>query len=307
MAVPDVDVSSNGIGTIRPGRYVPVAQGFFVQGSPTGGAIEFNNGQRAYKRESIVSDDSVFTKTTAANDSSEADTSSEITRIYFRFTTPEGPQRELLLAAKEGLAEGMNYGYDARLLNIQPTDCSWLLKTDIDEKLVIQGIEAIHEDLELPLHIKVGTDGICKFEVGSLSEIDPSLEVYLMDKELNTTSRLEENIPVAFELASGAYTDRFYVVFKTTALAIEDVENSSNDLIVFYNTNNQSISISNPISFSAKNIGLYNILGQQVVKVADDYTDTKKVTIPVAVATGTYLIRFDYNNGTQVTKKLIIK
>jgi len=309
IAIPDPDVSSNGAGTIRPGRYVPVAQGFFVQGSPAGGTIEFNNGQRAYKREAIVADDSVFTKTASAESTSSTTTNTtDLQRVYFKFTTPEGPQRELLLGVKDGLADGMNYGYDARMLDDQVTDCAWVVKTDIDEKLVIQGIGAIYEDLELPLQIKVGTEGICKFEVESLADLDPSLEVYFLDKELNISSRLEEGTPVEFNLVSGEYNDRFYVVFKAAeVLAIDDVDVISDALVVFYNATTGIISISDSSVFTAKNVSLYNVLGQQVLKANSDYTNVMEVSIPVQVATGTYLVTFDYNNGNQVTKKLIIK
>jgi len=215
----------------------------------------------------------------------------------------------LLLAVKDGLADGMNYGYDARMLDDQVTDCSWVVKTDqADENLVIQGIGAIYEDLELPLQIKVGAEGICKFETQSLSDLDPSLEVYFLDKELNLATKLEAGIPAEFNLASGEYNDRFYVVFKTAeVLAIDDLNTISDDLVVFYNTTTGSISINNSSEFTAKNVSLYNVLGQQVVKVNTDYTNVTGVTIPVQVATGTYLVTFEYNNSTTITKKLLIK
>ena len=53
--------------------------------------------------------------------------------MYFKFTTPEGPQRELLLAVKDGLADGMNYGYDARMLDDQVTDCAWVLEGEAEQ------------------------------------------------------------------------------------------------------------------------------------------------------------------------------
>jgi len=312
IAIPDPDVSSSGTGTIRPGRYVPVAQGFFVQGSPAGGTIEFNNGQRAYKREAIVADDSVFTKTSSAEATSSTSSNTiDLQRVYFKFTTPEGPQRELLLAVKNGLADGMNYGYDARLIDDQVTDCAWVLKrtADVtDEKLVIQGIGAIYEDLELPLQIKVGAEGICKFETLSLTELDSSIEVYFLDKESNASFRLEAGVPVEFNLASGEYNNRFYVVFKLAeVMDIDEVNTVSDDLVVFYNATTRSISISDSSMFLAKNVSLYNVLGQEILKNNTDYTNVTEVSIPVQVATGTYLVKFDYNNGKRVTKKVIIK
>ncbi|PHS09796.1 MAG: hypothetical protein COA88_04285, partial [Kordia sp.] len=81
----------------------------------------------------------------------------------------------------------------------------------------------------------------------------------------------------------------------------------TDDLVVFYNSTTQSIVINNPSEFTAKNISLYNILGQQVVKVVTEFNHTKAIAIPVSVATGAYLVSFDYNNGTQMKKKLIIK
>jgi len=289
-----------------------VAQGFFVQGSPTGGIVEFNNGQRAYKREAVAVDDSVFTKMSSEEISSSiSSNTADLQRVYFKFTTPEGPQRELLLGIKEGLTEEMNYGYDARLLDNQVTDCSWLLKgetTEVDERLVIQGIGSIYEDLELPLQIKVGAEGVCKFETVSLANLDSSIEVYFLDKESDRITRLQTGIPVEFNLAAGEYNDRFYVVFKATeVLAIDDVNEISDNLVVFYNMATGSIIINNSSVFTAENVRLYNVLGQEVVKASKDYTDVTEIVIPAQVASGTYLLTFDYNNGKTLTKKVLIK
>ncbi|NQY31479.1 MAG: T9SS type A sorting domain-containing protein, partial [Flavobacteriaceae bacterium] len=153
-----------------------------------------------------------------------------------------------------------------------------------------------------------GTSGLCKFKTESLSELPTGLEVFLLDKELNITTKISEELVAEFELETGVYTDRFYVVFKQVEiLTVEDNIETTNDLVVFYNSTTQSIAINNPSEFSAKNISLYNILGQQIMKVTTEFNHTKAITIPVSVATGAYLVTFDYNNGTQITKKLIIK
>jgi len=326
VANPDVDVSSNGTGTIRPGQYVPVGQGFFIEGSPSGGTFEFNNSQRVFKKEVGSSpgagvDYSIFSKTTAPEGVSDSEVGineetsvSDVQRVYFKFTRPEGSQRELLLGVKSGLADGVNYGYDARLLENLSSDCGWLLKTaEEDEKLVIQGIGSVYDNLELPLHIKVSEDGLCKFEAGSLADLDPSVEVYFLDKELGTRIRLEAGVATEFTLSEGIYTDRFYVVFKQRKEAIAVVENSEeteeilNDLVVFYNGSTKNIEISNPSEFTATNITIYAVTGQEVVRVNRVFIEVNKVEISVDVASGAYLVRFDYNNGTQVTKRLIIR
>jgi len=208
----------------------------------------------------------------------------------------------------------VNYGYDARLLENLSSDCGWLLKTaEEDEKLVIQGIGAVYDNLELPLHIKASEDGVCAFEAGSLADLDPLVEVYFLDKELNKSVRLESGVATEFSLSEGIYTDRFYVVFKQRKEAISVIDNSEeteeilNELVVFYNGSTKNIEISNPSEFTVTNITIYAVTGQEVVRVNNVFTEVNKVGIPVDVASGAYLVRFDYNNGTQITKKLIIR
>ena len=50
MGTNDPDVATGGTPTKLPGRYIPVAQGFFVV-AETGGTIKFNNGQRVFAPE----------------------------------------------------------------------------------------------------------------------------------------------------------------------------------------------------------------------------------------------------------------
>ena len=69
----------------------------------------------------------------------------------------------------------------------------------------------------------------------------------------------------------------------------------------------QSVQINNTSLFSAKNISLYNIFGQEVLAHKNEYTKVNEVRIPINVEVGTYLLRFNYNNDVITTKKLLIK
>ncbi|PHS03347.1 MAG: hypothetical protein COA88_15910, partial [Kordia sp.] len=100
----------------------------------------------------------------------------------------------------------------------------------------------------------------------------------------------------------------FYVVFKEAEiLTVEETDVISDNLVIFYNGSTKNIEISNPSEFTAKNIVIYAITGQEVVKVNNVFTEVNTIEIPVNVVSGVYLVSFDYNNGTQITKKLIIK
>ncbi|PHS04587.1 MAG: hypothetical protein COA88_13435 [Kordia sp.] len=279
---------------------MPVGQGFYLQGA-SNGTIEFNNTQRVFKKEGA---ESVFVRLSLGEAVSE-EGENDISRIYFLFTTPEGPQRQLLLGTKPDLALGFNYGYDGRILDQQPTECSFKKG---EESLVIQGIPLIYDGLELPLEIKIGTSGVCKFKTESLLELPAGLEVFLLDKELNSTTPISEELVAEFELETGVYTDRFYVVFKEAEiLTVEETDVISDNLVIFYNGSTKNIEISNPSEFTVKNIVIYAITGQEVVKDNNVFTEVNTIEIPVNVASGVYLVSFDYNNGTQIMKKLIVK
>src|SRR5690606_42162954 len=50
LGTSDPDVSTDGTPTKIPGRYIPVAQGFFVIAEASGN-IEFNNNQRIFQKD----------------------------------------------------------------------------------------------------------------------------------------------------------------------------------------------------------------------------------------------------------------
>jgi len=305
MAIPDPMVSSNGTGSVLPKQYIPVGQGFFVEGGE-GGIVQFNNGQRVFQKES--GGNSVFTRTSETTTSTSSNVSpprADINRLYFNITLPDGPQRQLLLAVKEGTTQGVDFGYDAKLLDVNPTDIAWSLA---DDTYVIQTIGELTEDLEVPLHVKSASEGIGYFSIEELQGIDPEIEIYFVDKQENIYADLREDV-VAFNLDIGEFSNRYAIVFKNTetVLANEDLDEFTNNLIVFYNSSTQSIQVNNTMFFSAKNISLYTVLGQKVLSSKKEYKHVKDISVPVSVVTGTYLVRFEYNDGSMVAKKIIIK
>ena len=181
MAIPDPMVSSNGTGSVLPKRYIPVGQGFFVEGGE-GGTVQFNNGQRVFQKES--DGNSVFTKTSeivASINSNVSPARSDINRLYFNVSFSNGLQRQILLAEKEGTTQGVDFGYDAKLLDLNPTDVSWSLA---DDTYVIQTIGEITDELEVPLHVKSVSEGVAHFSIEELQGIAPEVEIYFVDKQV---------------------------------------------------------------------------------------------------------------------------
>jgi hypothetical protein len=318
ISLPEYNTSGNG--TIRPGQFIPVGQGFMVNASSSGGIIKFSNSQRYFKTETNTSptsgsDHSIFTRSSLNdnNVNNENISPNLVKQLYFNITSPLGYKRELLLGIKQDLLDGFNYGYDAKVQTNYNTDCTWLLSNnDKDENLVIQGISSIYNDLKLPLFVKSDLEGDFKFQLDSLPNFDSSVKVFLLDKELGLSLPLEPGVPVEFYLQSGEYKNRFYIVFKVDKLTVELSEPEITDLlhnnfIVFYNAINKSIDLSNESLFSAKNIIIHNVLGQQVLKVKEEFENVNLISLPVSLSKGTYIVTFNHDKENILTKKLIVR
>ncbi len=106
-----------------PQKYIPVGQGFFVNtvldpavsGNITvdGGDVVFNNGQRAFARETKA--DSQFLsqeKPKTKGQEKQTDTRSKIRLVY---ESPKGFNRQILVTADENTTNDFDLGYDAML------------------------------------------------------------------------------------------------------------------------------------------------------------------------------------------------
>lgn len=307
IAIPDPGVSANGTGSVLLRRYIPVGQGFFVQ-SEEGGNIEFNNGQRAFQRES--DGDSVFTFTGGANtDDSDTATTTPfneldgIRRLYFRFKTPAGPQRQLLLALKEGRTLEAEAGWDAPLIDSNPSDAYWKI-IERTEPFVIQTIGNIVSDLEVPITFKIGESGNSEFALEEVQGITEEQEIFLLDKELNAYYDIR-NEGVNLELPEGLYEGRFFIVFEQPILSNDNDIEIPDNLDIYYDVNTSDIVVRSGVEFNLSDAKLYNVLGQEILRDSKEMNQILHARFPVNVSTGTYIFSVNINE-TKKTLKLMI-
>ena len=66
--------------------------------------------------------------------------------------------------------------------------------------------------------------------------------------------------------------------------------------------------INNSTVFNAKDIKLFNMLGQLVVHHPNVYEQVNHIEIPMtAFRQGVYIIQFNYNDDIKISKQIIIK
>jgi hypothetical protein len=304
-ATPNLDVDQGGSQQLGvPKKYIPVGQGFFMISAGFGeGEIVFKNSQRTFEKES--SGESQFyrignTETTAN------DTTDDFKRVHFYFSQKGGVFKDLLLAVKEGLSLGVEYGYDAPTSGVTPSDCNWKLN---DTDFVIQSIGGITDDLVLPLNIVSNNTSIYSFEMGDLTDFDESIEVFLKDELLGVTTQLFENIPIELALEKGTYKDRFSIVFKEEQVlsAEEIIDNNELELLEIYFDNSfDEIVLNKENNISIIDLNLYDIQGKRILNKNNGFDNLNEIRIPVKLANGVYVIAINSNGNKTIKKKLIV-
>ncbi len=294
--------TSGGTGVKEPGRYIPVAQGFFVVGNTTG-SIHFNNNQRVFTKEgaSSVFIRSSQTKTTKGNN--RESTNSEVDdrlKMRLSFTASNTYKRQLLVTRDELATEQVDFGFDAINKDDQANDMFWMLE---DEKFIIQGTNIIDESIVLPLGIKISATGINTFKIDALTNFPEELQVYLHDKTLDLYHNLR-NSDYSIELTAGEYLERFEVTFTDQPLSIEEVE--TNNVDVYFANDIESMVINNPKNIQIDQASIINIVGQEVYSYDDiihtDYIELKAKDL----SAGTYIIRLKTEIG-EISKKVLVK
>ncbi|WP_298760976.1 LamG-like jellyroll fold domain-containing protein [uncultured Psychroserpens sp.] len=298
----DPDVGTGGTPTKLPARYIPVSQGFFVVGESTG-TINFNNGQRIYRKEGTGT--SVFVRNANPNTIAGADTQTEAVdnRMKFRigYNSINTIHRQLLLTIDESTTTGYDWGYDAKTYDNQMDDLFWMIA---DEKYTIQGSNLAESDTVYPLGIKTNDDGLNTITIDNLENVPSTIDIFIHDIENDTYHNLREG-DFQFFLPAGEYLNRFELTFSEgDSLSVDDNELKTVD--VFYNNETESIVLLNPNAIDVKSIELYNIIGQNITTIENiselDYSEYKVKSL----STGTYIIKIDTLSGL-LSKKVLVK
>ena len=302
---------AGGTATKRPGQYIPVGQGWFVNSSEFGGQVTFHNDQRIFFREDVSN--SVFLRSSDKSKSSppppKGNENSIVKKLRLEFKNPDGARRELLLGfIPNGRAtDGFDYGYDGLGLDNSPNDMYWMIDND---KYYIQGVGDFDKSKQYPLGLFLSKSGNIEIELTELENFDPETKVYVYDMLLGTYTKINSKKYEA-NLDVGDYLNRFYITFDkdSTTLDIEDEQLLENEqVIINFLNNSDELYIKAPNNVDIKQIYLINIIGQSVRSWnITNIPMSNEMRIPVKnISQGNYIVKVETNYNT-VNKKIIIK
>ena len=281
-----------------PGKYIAVAQGFFIGGDSDGGQLIFNNSQREYK---LKGDDSIFFRN---GENSNTETYQDPTlKIGLNFTNSEGQNlnRQIGVSFNEKRSFSFDLGYDSPMFDLQNTDMFWKFIQD-DNKYVIAGIQEIFDDLEIPLGLTIGSDNEIIIKLDEKQNIER--DIYLKDKLTGIVEKLTNNehgVPIT--LAQGEYLERYALVFKeSSSLSFnKNALNNKSDIHLYVDNKTSELVLKNHLNHIIKKVTVLNILGQ-AKKVWNDLgkeiEHRMKIKLPAAV----YIVRVTSEEGKTIKK-----
>ncbi|GAA4315466.1 hypothetical protein GCM10023115_26840 [Pontixanthobacter gangjinensis] len=304
---------------VKPKKYIPVAQGFFLNSAPVGGQsfsgkIIFDNTQRYFKAlgsESIFlqqEDEIVKGKPNTKSDSDDR------MKIRVKFESPKKYYRQILVTSDPNTSNGFDVGYDAPLIENNVEDMYWWFE---DHGFVIQGVPDFEKEQILPLAIKTNAGGEFKIKIDETENWPSGKEIYLKDKLLDTVHDILKQDYVATTESAGEITDRFELVFyKEQAedpidLDPDDIVNPDlpviDDLVgVSYSTFSKQIMISNYDLLEVNKVMVFD-MGGKLIQEFDGLPTEREIRLAMRpVRSSIYIVKVFSEKGI-TNKKIIVK
>ncbi|MFN7013824.1 MAG: LamG domain-containing protein, partial [Bacteroidia bacterium] len=241
-----------------PGRYIPVAQGYFVKGNSNGGQITFQNSQRKFVKETNINSNEMFRQNHPIRGSQNGDdneTPDNFARLRLGYTGSTNFHRQLLIGfMNENANDDYNLGYDGEIIDIQPDDTYFQSGS---YKLVIQGVGFFNIDAIYPLTIKSSQTGTVNFMIDGLENFDLNQPIFIHDNSNNSYHNIRlANYSVT--VPAGEIANRFSLRFSNGTLSSDELENNST--FIFFNSTENGIKIANNQNLEIVEATLFSIL-----------------------------------------------
>lgn len=324
--------AGGGTGSKVPQRYIPIGQGFMIEGRNPGN-VQIKNDHRTYYRESDPGGQSFFFE---ANDQSQnilpnqdiiEPSDAETMELNPDGTyimayndqgyniVPEGYKRfRLIVDFKDGLfnrhllhnfnghaTEGFDYGMEAKSPEGISSDAWWVLDHD---KYVTQA-HPYDIMLKIPLHMVLDEQQNVKFRMFDIQRFEDDQPIYLhdIDNELYVDLR-QQNYEINLE--AGTYTNRFEITFsQLETLDLDDV--SISDFEIFQDNGQSQLTVLNPFNLEVQRVQLFDVAGKlifssEALETLSEYHFSTKT-----LSDGVYVASILVANKKPLSKKVIIR
>jgi len=231
-----------------PAGIIARSQGFWVQNSGSNSVNCIFSNQMKTNGKSVL----------------YANGTENISRCYLGLENKNGYFNKQLLAFTS--EAGINYDklYDA--YSIEDTTKSpqsfYSFVKNNDYPFAIQGLNFKADSTIIQLGYYSGVSGLLTISLEKLSSFPDSLNLYLYDKELKTSTNLKKNNTYVFNSSAGRFNKRFKIlIVPELPNAIENIHQTQNKWILKGN----NLEINTQSDKFIESISVYNVYGQKVL------------------------------------------
>lgn len=301
----NADGSINGAGSgspsgKRPQRYIPIGQGFMVEGTATG-TVKAKNSHRYYEKESSIN--SEFFKTSNKKEKNKG--FSVIPNDYKRFRLNidfnNSYTRQLVETFHTSATLGFDYGLESEI------NTADILKSDAylsnNNHTYLAEALSFNETLKIPLTINVVKNMPLKIRIADIQNFNNNEAIYIHDIENDVFVNLK-NQDFDINLEAGNYSNRFEITFSEASLTIND--STFEDFNIFQNNNNAVLKIYNPKSLNLKGFTLVDISGKLLINENIKSVKRHYKYSTRSLSDGVYVAKISLKNNQVFTKKIVV-
>ena len=292
-------------------RYIPIGQGFMMEGTASASNVIFKNSHRVYYKQSDAN--SSFFRTDELHSSSNTETQytddgyNIVPEDFRRFRINVGFDnngngsytRQLLMNFHHTATDGFDYGLEAQINELLDSDAHWTLE---EKPYTIQAFN-FDETLKIPLVVKIQNQQLVRFGIYDVQNFEESRPIYIHDLEndvyIDLTTQAYELI-----LDQGIFSNRFEITFTSESLSTEEI--SYTDFTVYLDNTNAYLSIVNPKLLHINNVSLNDINGKRVINETISTKKDKYQFSTKHLSSGVYIATISLVNGTDINKKVIV-
>ena len=226
-----------------------------------------------------------------------------IDRQRLRLEVSNGTSTDETLVYFDAAASSGYDAYDSPKMSNNNAAIPEIYTTVANENLVINGMNSIPLDTEIPLGFTTGQAGSnFSIKASQISNFDPSVNIYLKDYNdlINTPVQLTADAVYTFSsTVTTNNTSRFALIFKASSIATGINAGSNENVWISTNANNQ-IMING--SNGTGSVTVYNSVGQKMY--SNNLSSTVNV-VNTSLHSGVYLVTV-CTVGKTITKRVII-
>jgi hypothetical protein len=273
--------------------FVAPMQAFWVRvaSGQTSGTLAFDNTMRSHQDQSVTTN------------RLKAPAVASATQPLLRLQVSNGINSdEAIVYFNPNASDGFD-AYDSEKMSNNNVAIPEIYTLAGTEQVVINGLKSVYPDEELPLGFDTKAENTFTIKATEITDFDPTTQIVLKDKLLNTEQELAGNAAYTFTSDETNNTSRFSIVFKSIGITTGlNNNNSGSESVLIYRNQNGRITVNRSNAFGEGTVTVCNALGQMLTSMSTTGTITvvNKDFIP-----GIYLVKVTLA-GKNTTKQVII-